>query len=190
MSGPQYSSTIKSPVKSTSSLCSTYNPHLTKNKSLMSSANLVRKRHSLIELPQFERNNVPVMGKNALLARTQRDKQEGVIVHDIVVEKFNNILNYYYTRSVKRRSSRNRDSETMSCYTPNSLWDDEVDCFNFLQSTDDVNAESTFGASTHRASSVSTGYENDFSEYDVSKFLREALGDELNACLVNDWYSC
>lgn len=188
MTGPQYSSTIKS----CENVCS--NPHLPTNRSLNNLSQkrkVTPKRLSLIELPKIEhqfdvkeRNHVPVMGKSALLVKSQKDRHESIIVHDIVVEKFNNILNYYYNRSLRRRNSKNRNSETMSCYSPCSLWDEDGDCFNFLRSTDDLNAESTFDDVTNRASSVSTGIENDFSEYDASKFLQEALGDELKACLV------
>lgn len=55
----------------------------------------------------------PIMGKNALLKRANIEKNDSVIVQDIVLDKYNPVLTHYVTKMHRRRMSKSR--LTSSC---------------------------------------------------------------------------
>lgn len=50
----------------------------------------------------------PIMGKNALLKKANIDRSDSLIVQDIILDKYNPVLNHYVTKMYQRRLSRSR----------------------------------------------------------------------------------
>lgn len=50
----------------------------------------------------------PIMGKNALLKKANIDRSDSLIVQDIVLDKYNPVLNHYVSKMYHRRQSRTR----------------------------------------------------------------------------------
>lgn len=55
-----------------------------------------------------QKQNRPIMGKNALLKKANIDRSDSLIVQDIVLDKYNPVLNHYVTKMYHRRLSRTR----------------------------------------------------------------------------------
>lgn len=50
----------------------------------------------------------PIMGKNALLKKANIDRSDSLIIQDMVLDKYNPVLNHYVTKMYHRRLSRTR----------------------------------------------------------------------------------
>lgn len=117
------------------------------------------------------KQNKPIMGKVALLKKANVERNDSLIIHELITNRYNDALNHYHNRMYQRRKSKIDSSEdeysdtvfssppdcspasVSSIDTPNSVSFDEKDGFNFqksvrkdlrfLGSTDDVNIDTT-----------------------------------------------
>ncbi|XP_056635128.1 anillin-like isoform X2 [Diorhabda sublineata] len=146
------------------------------------------------ESHQGSKNKRPIMGKTALLRNSSVESNDSAIIQSIILNKYENILNYYVSRMYTRRISRisnNSEEETVAntncdeCGSINTL-----DGYSFIKKdligSTDFNIEFTQDISNDSNSSE-VDVISSCSEYDPRSFLVEALGDaaslnELSAC--------
>lgn len=123
--------------------------------------------------PGTPKYNRPIMGKAALLKKANLERNDSLIIHELITNRYNEALTHYHSRMYQRRKSKIDSSEdeysdtvfssppncspasVSSIETPNSITFDERNGFNFqrggkerkdfefLRSTDDVNIDTT-----------------------------------------------
>ncbi|CAG9834514.1 unnamed protein product [Diabrotica balteata] len=147
--------------------------------------------------PYEVRHKQPIMGKTALLRRSQVDPSDSFIIQSIILNKYENTLNYYVNRMYSRRQSRMsnvedennddtvnafRDSPAdLSALDASELNDSFVNkefhlrhCADSFNDDCDREVLNMSTCSTEIIDVIST-----CSEYDPKRFLVNALG-ELN----------
>ncbi|KAJ8941352.1 hypothetical protein NQ314_010415 [Rhamnusium bicolor] len=65
----------------------------------------------LKETPSPIRHNRPIMGRAALLKKANIEPNDSQIVHELITDKYNGVLNYYFDRMYQRRLSKTEGSE-------------------------------------------------------------------------------
>lgn len=69
---------------------------------------LIEDTRTTNDLKNKQKQIRPIMGKNALLKKANIDPGDSLIIQDIVLDKYNPVLNHYVTRMYHRRLSRSR----------------------------------------------------------------------------------
>ncbi|CAH1111301.1 unnamed protein product [Psylliodes chrysocephalus] len=142
----------------------------------------------------------PVMGKTALLKKTNLEHSDSFIVHSIILNKYEDVLNHYVNRMYRRRLSRRSNSEdeysenctlpryspssVSSVETPGSISDSHKNYFGNekkFYSVDELNVdgqkEYLNDSSMTCYSYFNNGISTSCSEYDPKIFLANAIGD-------------